>query len=563
VPPDPMPGPPSVVSVAPADAATNGDPLGVVRITFSEPLDPNTATSANIQIKDSAGAVVDGSVSYADGVVTFKSQGRLNLLSVYSVNVSAAVTDAGGTAMTRPYMSSFTVRDGIWRKAESSLPVGTGGFNLQSIIALASDGGTRAVAVWTQLPDGGTGSNFELVASFYSQGKGWATPVKVNTNAAVKCQSQSVSMNASGNVIIGWVEVDSANAAQPYSVQARRFMGGSWDAVSSRVDVASSATYVINQQGVAVAMATNNHSHVAWKSYDNNTTGTTAVTEYGAFGRHADAAGNWDGSVYPFSYMQAASGVSTPALAFDRDSNGFAAYQLQTGSPAKTNTYVFRYTTKWGSSAVASGTSDAAALPVAVATSPTGEEAVLSWARGTGTDYDLMGSSYNRAWNAPAIISTAKTAIYYQNQTQYDFPMLSAAWTGASFLVGWAQSGGTPNHVYATQLKGGIWGTATIVSDGNHNSGAPWLTGDGRGNALAVWGQASDAPATPTYTPLDVVFSRFVGSTGQWSNYKRVSSVDAGYRFPQAVTLADGTSLAVWQRLITKSVNGVLGNEFQ
>lgn len=564
--PDPMPGPPTIASVSPRDQANDADPRGAIRIYFSEPLDPATVTSASIQVKDASGALVEGPVNYADAVVTFAPKGRMNLLGTYTVNVSTAVTDAGGTPMERPFSSTFTVRDGTWGRTDTTLATGTGGFDRNSIPVFASDGVGRAVAVWAQVPD--AGANVELFASMYYQAKGWASPVKVNTNAA-RCQNPSVSMNASGNAIVGWIEYDSTNAVQPYSVQIRRFNANNWDATSTRVDVPSMAAYFIYPDKVSVAMAANGHSHVAWSSWDNNTTTTPSVNEYGVFARHADATGTWDTSVTNLSYLQAGSSVSIPTLAFDGESNGFAAYQLTTGSPAKTNTYMFRFTTKWGASAIASGSGDGYAMPVAVATNPAGD-AVAAWARATAVDatntnYDVMAASYNKAWNAPVVVSTAKTVL--PNPTKVT--MAAATWTGASFLVAWSQSGGTPYHVYATELKGAAWGKTTIISDGNHSSLIPWLTADGRGNALAVWYQASDSAASGTTIPIDVVFSRFLGATGKWSDYGRVSNSVAPYLYPQAVTLADGTVLAGWQRQIRNgdikqmAVTGVLGNDFQ
>ncbi len=173
-----------------------------------------------------------------------------------------------------------------------------------------------------------------------------------------------------------------------------------------------------------------------------------------------------------------------------------------------------------------------------------------------------MGSYFNKAWSAPTVISSATTSISSSNS------LASAIWTGTSFLVAWAQSGGTPNNVYANEYKT-AWGSAAIISDGNHSSLYPWLTADGRGNALAVWYQQSDTPASGSLVPADVVFSRFVGATDRWSNPGRVSSAVGGYRFPRAVTLGDGTAVATWQRTINNAliknlaVNGVLENGFQ
>jgi hypothetical protein len=554
--PDPMPGPPTVVVVLPQDGAVNIDPIGTIRISFSEPLDPASVTGDSVQLQDEAGALVTGAVDYADAVATFKPTRRLNLLGKYTLNVSTAVTDAGKTPMARPFTSSFTVRDGEWGRTEGTLTDSTAAFDRSSVVALASDGVGRATAVWAQASDR---TGYDIFAAPFMQGKGWAAPVKVNTNAA-DCQYPSVAMNASGNVLIGWVEYD---ATAGYSVQARRLIGGTWDKTSSKVDMPTTPALSTYPSGVAVALTTKGEAHVSWLHYIYDAAAN--VNYYGQNTRHADAAGTWDAAVTKFAY-QVSTGTSQPSLAFDEAGDGFTAYQFAT-SANKTNTLVFRYvadTGKWGASAVAGVGSETYPLPVAVATNSAGE-AVLSWARGTyvdanNTNYDLMGSHFNKAWSAPVVLSSTKTTIASSKT------MASATWTGKSFWVAWAQSAGTPYNVYVNEHTTS-WGAPVIISDGKHSGTFPWLSSDGRGNALVVWAQSSDSASTSTVIPFDIAFSRFVGAAGKWTDPALASRAVAGYRFPQLVTLADGSSVAAWQRIvqIPKNVNvtGVLGNMFQ
>jgi hypothetical protein len=562
--PDPMPGPPQVVLVSPRDASTGNEPLGNVRISFSEPLDPNTVTSDSVQIKDESGAVVTGTLTYADAVATFNPKARMNLLGNYTVNVAMTVTDAGGTPMERPFQSAFTIRDGTWSRTDNPLTSSTQTFERNSPQSLATDGAGHVVAVWAQSTDGTT---MDIYAAFFLQGKGWATPVKVNTNAA-NCSYPSVSMNASGSAIVGWIESDPV--ASTWSVQARRNVAGTWDALSTRIDIPGSITFTIYPTDVAVAITNNGHAHVAWDCYYYDSTAT--VDYYSENARHVDDKGMWDANQTALTYWQVGSGSSPPSLAFDAAGNGFAAYQLTSNaSPTKVTTFVSRYlvtNNKWGSSANNSTVADGYAQPVALATNAAGD-AVMAYARATTTDpstgaanYDLIGNNYSKAWGSPVVISSAKTNLASVKT------LATATWTGKSFLVAWAQSAGNLYNVYANELKT-TWGTMpTIISDGNHNAILPWLSGDGRGNALAVWSQSSDAMATTTVTPSDVVFSRFLGSSDTWAAPRNVSNEFAGYRYSQVVTLADGTSVAAWQRwtrptIKSTAVTGVLENDFQ
>jgi hypothetical protein len=78
-----------------------------------------------------------------------------------------------------------------------------------------------------------------------------------------------------------------------------------------------------------------------------------------------------------------------------------------------------------------------------------------------------------------------------------------------------------------------------------------------------VWHQKSDSSGTSTVDPYDIASSRLVGETGKWSDSGLVSRAVAGYRVSQVVTLADGTSIAAWQRNFSKIVNGAFKNEFR
>jgi hypothetical protein len=474
--------------------------------------------------------------------------------------VSTAVTDAGKTPMERPFASSFSVRDGAWGKVESTLSNSTLGYDRLSSVALATDGVGSVVAVWAQTTDG---TSLDIYAAAFYQGKGWATPVKVNVNAAMNCQYPSVSMNASGSFIVGWIERDTA--LNTYSVQARRNIGGNWDPTSSRVDAPPAVGFTIYPGDVTVAMNANGQAFVAWDAYYYDGTSVPVADYYFAYARRADASGTWDAAPTAFSNGVAGSGVGAPALAFDATGNGFIGYQLlPTAAPAKTNLIVYRYvasTGKWSLSAASSTVSDTI-QPVAIAMNPAGQ-AVISWGRYTSSTtptYELLANYFDRAWSTPVVISSTTSSIGSSPT------MASATWTGTSFLVAWTQSGGSLSNIYASEYKT-AWSSAVIVSDGNHGTSPPWLSPDGRGNALAVWTQQSDTSSTQ-FSSTDIVFSRFTGATSKWADAGRVSRNLGGYRYPQVVTLADGSAVAGWLSVSgiaikTQKVIDVLKNDFQ
>ena len=554
--PPPVPGVPSVVSVSPGDKASGVDGAKVVTLTFSEALAPATVSTTSVQLKDSAGTVVPSAVAYAASAVTITPAARLHLLGAYTVNVSTAITGEDATPMAAAFASSFTVADGVWNKAEVSLTTAAGTFDLSGQVQIATDGGTHAIAVWTQ-----TNTTTDLYASLYTQGTGWADPIKINLNVGT-ARYPYVSMNSSGNAIVSWEEY----ASPTYSVQARRYYGGVWDAASTRVDLPASlptTTYTVYPSGYAVSITDKGDAHVAWYSYYYDS--TTLMDYYGMYARHVNPTGAWDANVSTLQYSQLGGGLSYPSLAFDAAGNGFCAFQsTDTATPVKTSLVVERYvasTNKWGVSTVGSTPAGGYAGPVGVAVSPDGQ-AVISWLRNTtDTTYDMMGSYYNKAWSTPAVISNATTYVTLLAAR----PNAIVAWTGKSFWVSWAQSGGTPYNIYANEYKTG-WGTPLILSDGNHSASSPFIAGDGYGNAITLWAQQSDTAATATVTPIDMAYSRLNGSTGKWSDPKLASSLVGGYRYPQIAFLGDGSAVASWQRLVhngkASSVTGIFQDGF-
>jgi len=545
------PDPPTVTAVSPRDSASGVDPTGRITLTFSEPLDPTTVTSSSVQVKDELDQVVTGTLTYKSGVASFKPDARLSLLGDYTVNVSTEVTDAGGTPLSAPFSATFRVRDGAWVQPETPL-VSARDFEISSPPSLATDGAGRAIAAWSERSS--SGANYEIYAAFYGEGSGWSTATKISENSTT-CQLPTVSMNARGDAIVGWLEHD---ATLGDSIQARRYVVGTWDLAPAKVDVAPADIATTSLSGVSVAISQKGDAHVLWSSLE-----SSVLNSYAVLTRHVDAKGVWAGTPTYLTSPQTGSNVSPAAMDFDAAGNGFAAYQFTSGSPLKTDTLVHRYVAasgRWSASDVGDVESDGDSVAVSVAVSPAGE-AVVAWEHNTAsTTYEVMASHFNKAWSAPVVISTATTYLE-------PFPALaSSAWTGKGFLVAWSQKAGELGDIYANQYTSS-WGRATIVSDGNHGASQPFVEGDGRGNALLLWSQESDQASTASVFPYDIAFSRFTAASSTWSGPGLVSGLFGGYRVPAVTILGDGTALSAWYELVnqgrTSTVDGVLQSGFR
>jgi len=103
--------PPTLVSLSPPRGATGvAVTINAISATFSEPLDPNTVSvNNNVTLTNTAtGALVAGSVSYANNTITFSPIGNLAFGTTYRATISQAVTDLAGNPLTQDIIWSFT-----------------------------------------------------------------------------------------------------------------------------------------------------------------------------------------------------------------------------------------------------------------------------------------------------------------------------------------------------------------------------------------------------------------------------------------------------------------------
>ena len=98
---------PTVVSVAPIansmTAATDTKPS----VTFNEPMNPTTITTATFSLKQGS-TVVPGTVTYSDSTATFTPSAPLSTGTIYTGTITTAVKDVAGNALAANYTWSFT-----------------------------------------------------------------------------------------------------------------------------------------------------------------------------------------------------------------------------------------------------------------------------------------------------------------------------------------------------------------------------------------------------------------------------------------------------------------------
>ena len=125
--------PPTVVTVNPADQATNVALNSAVNGTFSEAMDPLTINSASFKV-----AGVSGQVSFnaQSKVATFTPSANLAASTTYTATINTQVKDIAGNAMAQSKVWSFTT---------AATPVVQTGVNLGSASAYGTFGGTAGM----------------------------------------------------------------------------------------------------------------------------------------------------------------------------------------------------------------------------------------------------------------------------------------------------------------------------------------------------------------------------------------------------------------------------------
>ena len=106
--------PPDVVSVAPADGATNIDPFTSVVVRFSEPMDRATLNAASIQLLRGSTAVATALVigGNDDRVTLTPTTQPLTFNTSFTVGVSTAVADLAGNTLAAARALTFTTAPG-------------------------------------------------------------------------------------------------------------------------------------------------------------------------------------------------------------------------------------------------------------------------------------------------------------------------------------------------------------------------------------------------------------------------------------------------------------------
>jgi len=98
---------PTVSFTVPANTATNVAINQKIAVTFSEPMDPLTISTATFTLKQ-GNTPVTGTVSYAGTTATFNPTSDLALSTTYTATITTGAKDLAGNALAAAFVWSFT-----------------------------------------------------------------------------------------------------------------------------------------------------------------------------------------------------------------------------------------------------------------------------------------------------------------------------------------------------------------------------------------------------------------------------------------------------------------------
>jgi len=498
--------PPTVVSVSPADGATNVSPTTEVVVEFSENLDPKTVAGA-VTISDGVETIA-ATVDYSGTKATLTFDARLDLLANYTVTVSTAAKDLAGNALAKAFTSSFKVREGTWGHLVTiSNPMGNVAESRYP--KPVSDEKGNTLFVWAQT---GVANNSPMAiwGRVYSAAKGWQAPFSIS-NTSSSCNVPSVAMASNGDAVVAWVQRE-GNYDRVY---ARRYTAGAWEAKPLRVD-GTDATV----SRVTAAIAETGDTHVLWQY---------SSTYMYVAGNVAAKGGAWKTNN---QYINGSfDSVSGPVAAFSPDGNGFVAWALKSGMTTEVRVERYLPATGWGNLTIIPGSTTAQVgyngTP-ALAADATGG-AMLLWRKTA----DLAATRFTKAagWSAVVAVDGASSG----SLNDWTPSLVSH---GDDFVTMWEQAVGNVSNIFTNRYTAGAWASPpTLLSDGDtsvHEWSENGFALDRQGNGMAVWVQGSD-----------VRFSRFVANDKKWSKDAPLQTLDTVMEAMSSVA-PNGMSSAVY-----------------
>nr|MBA2539286.1 Ig-like domain-containing protein [Deltaproteobacteria bacterium] len=495
---------PTVISTSPPDLAPEVGTAITITATFSEPLDPASATGA---VAVSAGEAVPGTVSVDGAIVSFVPAAPLTPNVQHSVTINTSVTDLAGNALANNHTWTFTTRAGGWTPPttiESDTTKGAG-----ELAAGANTAGD-AVAAWVMRDCSGTTCNGQpdIWVSVYNGT--WSAPTVLVT-ADIAVSGLDVAVDGSGNAFLVWNE----NIGSVGSVRWSRYTaGGTWTAPAL---LESDDTGNTSRPRVTVDPAGN-----AMAVWEQKFGGITAPSDL-MWSRFAAGGTTW---TTPAPVEAATDGQGKIELAAAPDGSVVAIWEPASAVRAAK----FVPGTGWGASVQLKASS----LGQGVVQAASDSTFVVIYRTGS----EVWTARLTSTWSTATAIDSSADA----TASGVEFA-LSSDNTG---LALWSQGAAGAQDLWHGRFEAASgFDTATRIEQLAGASTAPSVAFGPAGTAMAVWVQ--------TAASIGSIQSNTYSETTAWSTPQLVETSDTGNASPPTVFYdpADNKFVTVWAQNVT------------
>lgn len=226
--------PPPLGNLSPAENAVDVSADAKVTFDLGSAIDLATLTPANVRVTRD-GQPVTGVLSFSNGYATFTPTASLQQGATYTVTLGTGLRTESGTALSREYSWSFTVR----AIRGSPVQLSDSRYQVQPP-AFAADTAGDVVAAWLQhngtyyCPYNPNCPNFDLYATRRTAGGAWLPPARLNDPGLPVWEAQ-LACAASGACLVVWREYD-AWGTWASRVFSKLYTPGSGWGAQARVD---------------------------------------------------------------------------------------------------------------------------------------------------------------------------------------------------------------------------------------------------------------------------------------------------------------------------------------
>jgi hypothetical protein len=536
-----------LVASMPADGATAVDRAGSIQLTFSTPIDAESAADMfAVDPQDIFGPITLSSLtaSVSGAQVTLTSARPLLPLTRYGILTGAGIQNTAGEALgTDAYIAFFTTRDGQWQQAEL-IESGDAGSASPPRIAINQVG--QAMAVWEESDV----SSSRIWSSQYVAG--WRTPQRLLppsvNGGTTSLADPAVAVDGLANAMAVW-----ALSRSPVSLVANRSNQDQW---SLGEIIAGSAQGPVGQFP-QIAMDRFGNAHAIWMQF---TPVPGQPTSPRIWTKRYAAGQGWG---VPTKLVDMGLRATNPQIGVDSLGNALAVWEQLSGS--RTIILSSRYaaeTQRWEDrtfdvvSNVDNALGNSFAVQITVGKSG---NALAVWSQANGTRTNIWANRYlaqTHRWLQARMISTADG-----NQRSAGGPQVAIDASGNALAV-WLQERGqgatSRLNIWANRYDARTdqWGTAELIEKDDSGSALhPQIAVDQRGNALAVWRQ-------PIGTRENIWSNRYAAESGRWGTPELLETGDGGAHDPRVAVDGSGNALAIWRQFVGAEIK-IWANRFE